>query len=249
MTRAAAAVALASLAVAVAVAAPRAHAQTPEDNARRLRVYHERIASESRRLAPRTSLAALISPVFALAAERSRAAGVPSAADENRAAILALTLYVNGWSPAMFSAEAKEWDPPVPREVVLRGRRDLAQHFIVSAVIAAAAGSPVAAAAGLYKELSDARDGSGFSFSDLAADRAGERFGTFATQSDASARELQSRLTPGVAEPDFMPDVSGLVDNLSEAEFKSQFGAVGSPAYNDVMNDIARRVQTLPLFR
>jgi hypothetical protein len=241
--------ALATAAVlAAAVAAPRA--QTPEDNADRLRLYHERIAAESRRLAPGASLAELVVPVFALAAARSAAAGATTtAADENRAAILALTLYVNGWNPAMFTPEAKTWAAPVRRDLVLRGRGDLAQHFIVSAVIAAAAGSPVAAAAGLYKELSDARDGSGFSFSDLAADRAGERFGLAATRSEASARDLQARIGQRLAEADMMPPIDGLVDNLSEAELKRRFGGVGAPAYNSVIDEIDRRVMSLPLLR
>ena len=68
---------------------------------------------------------------------------------------------------------------------------DLAQHFIVSAVIAAAGGTPIAAAAGVYKELNDARDGSGFSFSDIAADRAGRALRRCSPRSlKQSAREI-----------------------------------------------------------
>ena len=219
---------------------------TPEENALRLRVYHERIVTSSRSLAPSASLADLLVPVMALAAERSVSS---NAADESRAALIAMTLYVNGWNPAMLVPDAHDWPRATRRSLRLAGRDDLAQHFIVSAVIAAAGGTPIAAAAGLYKELSDARDGSGFSFSDIAADRAGERFGGLATQSDESAREIQRRVAAGVRDTDVMPGITGLVDNMPEAEFQRRFGGVGAPAYNNVIEDITRRVLALALYR
>jgi uncharacterized protein YfiM (DUF2279 family) len=219
---------------------------TPEENAARLRAYHQRIVSTSHALTSSSSLADLLVPVMALAAERS-APG--RAVEENRAALLALTLYVNGWNPATLVADARDWPPAPRRSLRLAGRHDLAQHFIVSAVIAAAGGTPIAAAAGLYKELSDARDGSGFSFSDIAADRAGERFGGLATASDESARALQRRVAAGVGDADVMPSVAGLVDNMSQAEFTQRFGGVGAPAYNAVISDITRRVLALGLYR
>ena len=66
----------------------------------------------------------------------------------------------DGWNPAMLVPDAQDWPQATRRSLRLAGRHDLAQHFIVSAVIAAAGGTPIAAAAGVYKELSDARDGS-----------------------------------------------------------------------------------------
>lgn len=59
----------------------------------------------------------------------------------------------------------------------LSGRRDLAQHFFLSGYLTAVAGATAAEAAGLSKELADAKDGgSGFSYHDLAADLAGIQF-------------------------------------------------------------------------
>ena len=185
-------------------------------------------------------------PVMALAAERSLSSG---AADEDRAALMAMTLYVNGWNPARLVPDARDWPRATRRSLRLAGRHDLAQHFIVSAVIAAAGGTPIAAAAGVYKELNDARDGSGFSFSDIAADRAGERFGGLATQSDESAREIQRRVAVGVRDGDVMPGIAGLVDNMTDAEFQRRFGGVGSAAYNNVIEDITRRVMSLALYK
>ena len=61
-------------------------------------------------------------------------------------------------------------------EPTLLGRRDLAQHFFVSGYLTATMGAEAANAAGVAKELVDANTTSGFSFADLAADRAGVRF-------------------------------------------------------------------------
>jgi uncharacterized protein YfiM (DUF2279 family) len=230
----------------LAAATPPAGAQTPEENAARLRAYHERIVAISQKLSPSASLAELLVPVMALASERSVAS---SPADENRAALIAMTIYVNGWNPALVVPDAREWPPAHRRSLRLAGRHDLAQHFIVSAVIAAAGGTPIAAAAGVYKELSDARDGSGFSFSDIAADRAGERFGALATRSDSSARELHQRTAAGLRDADVMPSIAGLVDNMTEAEFQRRFGGVGSVTYNNVIADITKRVLELELYK
>ena len=63
------------------------------------------------------------------------------------------------------------------RSVTLSGRSDLRQHFIVSAALKLAGDSGLAFAVGEFKEMLDAnRGGSGFSFDDIAANRAGIRF-------------------------------------------------------------------------
>jgi hypothetical protein len=51
---------------------------------------------------------------------------------------------------------------------------------------------------GLFKEMTDARSGSGFSFNDMAANRAGTRLGALAVGDPA---KLQQRLTAGLLEP------------------------------------------------
>ena len=93
---------------------------TPEENAARLRVYHERIVTSSRPLPPSASLADLLVPVMALAAERSASS---NAADENRAALIAMTLYVNGWNPAMLVPDARDWPRATRRSLAARGPR------------------------------------------------------------------------------------------------------------------------------
>ena len=70
---------------------------------------------------------------------------------------------------------------------------------------------------GIGKEMMDATSGgSGFSFDDLAADRAGTLLlAVAATKSGANARNLQTRFGQGVAIADFFPGIEGLPSGLS----------------------------------
>ncbi len=211
----------------------------------RYRVYSDRLAEVTDKTgASRSiSLSQLLPPMFALAKERS---ATGDAAKENRAAIVTLAFYSNGRGLSAIIPAAQAWRKPAPLTVTLDGRDDFPQHFLISAAIAAEAGSPLADAIGLYKEVEDSRGGSGFSFDDIAADRAGTRFGVLAVK---APQKLQAALVAGVKERDFMPDVSGLPGFMQEAEFKKRYGGIGAPAYNKVMADIEARVGASALFR
>ncbi|HSW34247.1 MAG TPA: hypothetical protein VLH36_11610 [Steroidobacteraceae bacterium] len=223
----------------------RAALVAPADQAR-LRVYHDRLAVAVA-TAPRTiSLARLKPPLFALALERG-ATGDP--VRENRAAIVVLAMYAVGLPLDRIVPAAAQWRQPARLVVTLDGRDDLPKHFLVSAAIAAEAGSPLADAIGVYKELEDSRGASGFSFSDIGADRAGTRFGENASRSPAAARQLARSLASGVEESDFMPRVSDLPDSMAAAEFERRFGGVGGPGYDKTMAAIDERVDATPLLR
>jgi len=186
----------------------------------------------------------LMTPLFQLASERG---GDPVA--ENRAAIVVLAFYANGKGLAAIVPAARDWPRPRPRRVTLAGRADSTQHFTVSAALAANAGVPLSDAIGLYKEVDDSRGGSGFSFNDLAADRAGTRFGEAAVASHEGALKLQRQASAGLRERDLMPAVNDLPELMAEAEFKRRFGGIGAPAYQRMMDDIERRIAGLPLYR
>jgi hypothetical protein len=85
-----------------------------------------------------------------------------------------------------------------------------------------------AQAIGLYKEVTDSRGGSGFSFSDVAANRAGTRFGQNLV---GDAARVQALLAPGPRETDLVPLLADLPDFMPEADFVRRFGGVGAPAY------------------
>ena len=215
---------------------------TPDEEDR-LRAYHARLVEVTFALqTPTVSLAALVPGVFSLAVERSR---VGDPVLENRAALLVLTAYVNGQSLSAIVPDAHSWPRARRHGVTLNQRGDFSQHFIISAALAANAGGPLADAVGLFKEISDARGGSGFSFGDLAADRAGSRLGELAEGAD-TARRLQSRLAGKLTDRALMPHTADLPESLTEPELKRRFGGVGQPEYERLTAESERRISALP---
>ncbi|MFZ4287329.1 hypothetical protein [Variovorax sp. HJSM1_2] len=191
------------------------------------------------------TLDALLPPLLALAAARS--ADDTQAVAENRAALIALAMYVNGEPLSALLPSNEPLVPASPRPIRLNGRADSAQHFTVSAALAATAGSPLADAVGLYKEINDARGGSGFSFNDLAADRAGTRLGEQASETLAGARRLQQFMAQGSAV--LLPPVDDLPEDLQQADFARRFGSVDGPAVQRLRAVIEERIGALPLYR
>lgn len=190
------------------------------------------------------SVSAVLQSMFTLAQQRS-AAGNPVA--ENRALLLILGAWASERDIRTLVPQVQ--DKPVRFALSLQQRRDFGQHYLVSAAIAAGSETGLSDAIGIHKEMSDSRGGSGFSFTDIAADRAGTRFGKLATASADSARRIQQLLSQGVTEADIMPPVMDLPEGLSEAEFISRYTAVDSPAYRAVLDEIDRRIEACALYR
>jgi len=212
----------------------------PAAQRKRMDAYLQRLAELAAGARGDIDLASLLAPMARLALRRSEAAGDPAA--ENRAWLQVLALYVTGRHHGP--------GPGVPRPrrrlVTLDGRVDFPQHFLVSAALAAGAGGPAADAIGLVKEVDDARFGSGFSFTDLAVNRAGQRFGGLAR---TDARRLQQRLADGVTAQALLPRVHDLPEFLPAAEFERRFGGVDGEPFRQLMADIDRRIDALPLYR
>jgi uncharacterized protein YfiM (DUF2279 family) len=220
----------------------------PRAEQERLRPYQERLAELTRGgdRAAALSLADLASDLLRLAGERG---GDADAAAENRAALFVLAVYTSGKGLASAVPAAADWPRPVARKLTLGARVDFAQHFSISAALAAGAGGPFADAVGVYKEIDDSRRGSGFSFADIAADRAGTRFGETATASAASARKVQALARAGLRESDVMVAARDLPEAMPEAEFKRRFGGVDAPAYARMIAAIDGRIAALPAYR
>jgi hypothetical protein len=210
-----------------------------------LNAYHGKLlALQADGIGVRGSFTGVLQPLFALARKRSHN-GDPVA--ENRALLLVLGAWASGYGTDTLLPDVRKQ----PREFSLsvEQRKDSAQHFLVSAAIAAGADVKLSNAVGAYKEVADSRGGSGFSFNDLAADRAGTRFGELAVASKDSARRVQQRVSERIAEADIMPHVRDLPEGMSEREFKRRFGEVDSRAYRAMMEEIERRVAACPLYR
>ena len=213
----------------------------------RLQRYQTVLAEEVRRAPARAmALADLIGPLLRLAARQP--AGSDAAA-EHRSLILVATVHALGLPLQQVVAEAAQWPRAPRRTVTLDGRDDLAKHFLLSAAIAAYADTALADAIGLYKELEDARHGSGFSFTDLAADRAGTRFGERAVAGAAAAARIHDVAADGFSDADLMPPWRDLPEGLPEREFLRRFGGIDAPAYLDVVKEVDRRVAELRVLR
>lgn len=178
---------------------------------------------------------------FELAGKRS---ATGDAAAENRAALTALAELVLG---GRLVGARGIVEAPRRGNLVLGGRVDFAQHFAVSAYLAATGGARLAELAGEYKELRDAREGSGFSFTDLAADRVGTRFGEYCASREG-ARRCQEMLAGIDDSGVFFPALRDLPEFLGEAEFKRRFGGIDAPAYQLMLREIDTRIGDLPLY-
>lgn len=196
-----------------------------------------------------TSLSNYMKPLFKEAQRRSQA---QPAHLENEAALLALAAYAGNYRFGRLIGNVQPVAGKVTRPTqrpVLAERTDLSQHFIYSLAIKLLSEQGVSAAIGEFKELMDrARGGSGYSFVDLAADKAGIAFAMTATNT-ATAGKLQELFANGNGESLFFPDISGLPEGISKPEFERRFSQVDSPAYLQVVQEIDRRLATLPAYR
>ncbi|MFD2110831.1 hypothetical protein [Thiorhodococcus fuscus] len=191
-------------------------------------------------------LADLLSHLFATAGERSKNA---DPIQENRAVFMVLAAYVNGQT---IRDPSRESDPKVstrPRTVVLRGRHDLSQHFAASAAIAIQGSGTFSGLIGWYKEMSDSKGGSGFSFPDMAANRSGIRLAKLATDSPEGARWLQHAAAQGLTEDDFMPRIDGLPEGMDRQTFITDFGDDKARRYRETITHIDQRIDERPLYR
>ena len=120
----------------------------------------------------------------------------------------------------------------------------------MSAAIAILSNVAVSDAAGLLKEELDAdTGGSGFSFADLLADRAGTTFAICATRDEAAARAMQDRLARGFRVEEFFPPADDLPEGISDAELQRRYGGVGGQAYRHLIEEMERRIAGCAAYR
>ncbi len=217
----------------------RAIAIAPDDLAR-IRSAHEQLAGlfDHKSAGSRVPLAEVLAPLLDTDGNERMA--------ERRAVLFVLAAYLSERNLAALIPEAAGWPRIRPVAPTLFGRFDSAQHFVISAALAAWAGEPIADAIGLYKELADARHGSGFSFADLAADRAGTNFGELLVR---HPERLDDLLAAPFTDSDLAPRIADLPEYLSMQQFQHRFGDTRSPAYRQLTGEIERRIFSLPLYR
>jgi hypothetical protein len=194
---------------------------------------------------------AALETAFTLARERS-ARG--SALEENRAAILALGIVLGHARVARAVGDKlddrrAELAHKVRSRTTLRGRADWTRHFTVSGALTVMTAVAPSDAAGLLKEELDANGGSGFSFGDLTADRAGTTFAEIATRDEERAAALQDRLSGGFWVDEYFPRADDLPEGIPDTEFQARYGGVGGPLYRRTAEEIERRIAACAAYR
>lgn len=216
-----------------------------------IRSHLEGLLEAAPRLPPgEQRLGAAVEAAFARARERS-ATSPPVL--ENRAALLALGILLghSRLGPLVGQAmDEKDWRRAAPlARATLRGRQDWTKHFFVSAALTVLSAQAPSDAIGLFKEELDAGGGSGFSFGDLMADRAGTTFALLATRDEAAARALQERLAAGFRVDDFFPEAADLPENVQDAELQAHSGGVGGALFRKYAAEVERRLWSRPAYR
>lgn len=196
------------------------------------------------------SLQSISAPLFKEAEKHSQMDS--PATVENKAAIIALALFVGDYNLKSFIKNTLELhllDTPNSLKFTLQNRRDLTLHFIYSAMIKVIANSDISHSLGEIKEMSDsAKGGSGFSFADLLADRAGTQFAIKAIDSNKTAKPLQKMVGLSLFEHEFFPSIKGLPERLSAQQFTTEFGNKDSKQYQMMIKEIDRRINKLSIY-
>jgi len=221
-----------------------------KEHQEKLVLYYNKLAEISQPFKNRkTSMAGIIAPMFRFAALQSKISN--TSVLENTALLQVLSLYVTrtGLKNFIHSDILKQVKPPAKLTLLLVGRNDLPKHFLVSAGLAVSTGSKLANLIGLAKEVGDSDRGSGFSFADLAADKAGVKMGEMAIASEKKARIFQEKMGSVTRETDFMPAIDNLPEGIMELEFKKKYTDLDSDAYAMVNDEINKRINKCQVYR
>jgi hypothetical protein len=203
------------------------------------------------------SLASYIGYMFKLANEQSLRGVEISAVTENYTALTALSLYFGSNRFEFLIGDVTNLSPiQLKRRRLLRAkttlsnRPDLQKHFIYSVALQLFGSSDASDAIGEIKEFLDSnKGGSGFSFADLLADRAGTRLAKLATQSESSAIHVQHLLSGISNESSIMPLIIGLPEGITAATFEQEYRNVNSPQYQEMMDIIDDRLSVIEVYR
>lgn len=232
----------------------------------KIKFYHHALADHLDQLKKPASknrkLAYYIQFMFTLAHQQTSVAGIGKAQNQKRAvqenysALMALALYFGsdtfellvGDVSTLNEAQIKKRNF-LRNKVTLRNRIDLQKHFIYSIALQLFGNSSASDAIGEIKEFLDSNPGgSGFSFADLMADRAGTRLAKLATTSETSALRLQKLFSKNIEESDFMPEIHGIPEGISADTFNLDYRDVDSQEYKNMISILDERLAELTLY-
>ena len=196
------------------------------------------------------SLTEVIRPVFQLALYRSQKLDPVL---ENEAALLAIAIYFGDTRFERFVGEVRSDDAGSQQRLLdhikLNGRHDFVQHFTISIGLTLTGGDVAANMIGELKEAKDSQKSSGFSFTDIGADRAGVKLAKRAVSGASAAFKIQRILANAHSEKVFFPGFTDLPEGLSTATFRQRYGDVNSRKYKRVIAEIDKRIYQTRLFK
>lgn len=223
-------------------------------NAKEIAIYYQAIAQYAATQPPNASLGGFIREVFALAYQRTNENTDVIA--QNQSAAMALIVYFGADRFELLVGDVIDDDKEqlivrnkLRSNATLRGRNDLQKHFIYSMALQMFSTLGASDAIGEYKEFLDSnRGGSGFSFADLMADRAGTRFAQIVVASENKAKRAQSLLL-AITDETLLPSIEGLNEGISKAEFEQTYRDINNQSYQQMLKEIDARLESIPLYQ
>lgn len=214
--------------------------------------YYERICKFHSQIdgLGQASVGYYLHTTFSFAEKRSYITEAP--VEENKAALLALAIFLgsSNFDTVVGALDEETLAACQPRNslMVLANRNDLRLHFIFSAALKVISDSGISFAIGEFKELLDSEQGgSGFSFADLAADRAGIRFAEMALDENGAQR-VQHMASELRHEKVFFPSTAGLPEGVPQQVF-DEHGGIEGDYYKQHLKTINQRIERLALYK
>ncbi|WP_206486400.1 hypothetical protein [Thalassotalea sp. G2M2-11] len=221
-----------------------------------IRFYYQSLSDFAEQQGEPSSIATFIAYLFELAATRQSISEQYMAVNENQAALMALVIYFGAdrFETLVGDIIIREKQQLALRnrmrhQVTLQGRVDLQKHFIYSIALQLFSTHSASDAMGEFKEFLDTNaGGSGFSFADLQADRAGTRLAMIVTKSELNAIRAQKLLSQ-VTDDQLLPSINGLQEGLTEQSFEQQFSHANSAQYKRTLKEIDNRLRSSPVYQ
>jgi len=218
--------------------------------------YYQFLATEAMRYPKGSDLASIINVLFSEVKRKAQHLMPEQIRAHNKAATVAL---VNYFGDNRFQLLFGKLSPisrvnTVKRRVLkssvsLQQRVDLQKHFIYSMALQLLSNEQASDAIGEFKEFLDANiGGSGFSFADLLADRAGTRLAMLITNPNVASLKVTEQLAV-VTEQQLLPSIKGLAEGLHAEEFTQEYKHIRSKDYQNAVSKIDERLKGLALYQ
>jgi len=223
-----------------------------------IRFYHQSLV-EFIEQSPKASLSLTdyLGFTFGLVKQRELAGIISNLTEENREALTALVIYFGTdkfellvGDITQLTAKQIKTRNLLRAKVRLRNRVDIQKHYIYSVALQLFGSSSTSNAIGELKEFLDSnKGGSGFSFADLMADRAGTRLAMLATEDQRTAMQVLNHLADVSDEALLLPELSGLPEGISQENFEKHYRDIDSSVYMAMLQNIDERLREIPVYQ